>query len=40
MRPLADTVADALGWERELGIDRERTSGLSAERESAVIRSL
>jgi 2'-hydroxyisoflavone reductase len=40
LRPVESTVAAALRWERELGIDRQRTSGLSAERESAVLASL
>jgi len=39
-RPMAATIQDALRWERELGIDRERTSGLSPERETAVLESL
>lgn len=40
LRPYEETVADALRWERELGIERARTSGLSAEREKAVLSSL
>jgi 2'-hydroxyisoflavone reductase len=40
LRPLTQTVADALRWERELGIDRARVSGLSPERESDVIKLL
>ena len=40
LRSVEETVSDALRWERELGIDRERTSGLSAEREIAVLGSL
>ncbi|HSV38526.1 MAG TPA: oxidoreductase [Nocardioidaceae bacterium] len=40
LRPLEATVSAALRWERELGLDRERTSGLSAEREIAILGSL
>jgi hypothetical protein len=40
LRPVRATVADALRWERELGLDRQRTSGLSAEREAEVLASL
>jgi 2'-hydroxyisoflavone reductase len=32
-RPLAELVTDVLAWEREMGLDRQRKSGLSAERE-------
>jgi nucleoside-diphosphate-sugar epimerase len=34
LRPLADTVEAALGWERELGLERERRAGLSPLREA------
>lgn len=40
LRSVADTVVAALRWERELGIDRTRRSGLSRERETAVLESL
>ena len=33
LRPLADSVADARRWERESGLDRERSAGLRPERE-------
>jgi len=32
-RPRAELVADTLAWERERGLDRERSAGLSPERE-------
>ncbi|MCT2585982.1 epimerase [Actinophytocola gossypii] len=37
VRPLADTVADALARERELGLDRERRAGLSADEELEIL---
>lgn len=39
-RPLAETIADALAWERELGLDRDRGAGLSRDRELALIDAL
>lgn len=36
-RPLAETVRDALRWERELGLDRERRAGLSSARERELL---
>lgn len=36
-RPLVDTVRDALRWERELGLDRDRAAGLSPAREDALL---
>lgn len=40
VRPLADTVADALARERELGLDRERRAGLSAAEEQEILARL
>ena len=40
IRPLADAVAGALARERELGIDRPRTAGLSATEEAEVLAAL
>ncbi|WP_328608585.1 epimerase [Amycolatopsis sp. NBC_00345] len=40
IRPLADTVGAALDTERELGLDRERRSGLSAGEEAEVLAGL
>lgn len=40
LRPLRDTVADSLAWERELGLGRERKAGLSRERERDLLTSL
>lgn len=39
-RPLSETVADTLAWERELGLDRARRAGLSHDRELALIDAL
>lgn len=37
-RPLAESVADALTWERELGLDRPRQAGLSKDHEQSLLR--
>ena len=39
-RPLEETVRDALRWERELGLDRERRAGLSPARERELLARL
>ncbi len=36
-RPLADTLADALRWERELGLDRQRSAGLAPAQEADLL---
>lgn len=36
-RPLEETVADALRWEQELGLDRPRAAGLSPAREHELL---
>jgi hypothetical protein len=38
-RPVADTLADTLAWEREKGLDRARKTGLSPARERELIES-
>lgn len=38
IRPLQDTAAASLAWERELGLDRERRSGITREREAELLR--
>jgi 2'-hydroxyisoflavone reductase len=40
VRPLAETVADALERERELGLDRERKAGLSPAEEKEILAKL
>jgi 2'-hydroxyisoflavone reductase len=37
LRPLAETVAATLRWERELGLGRERRAGLTPSREAALL---
>ena len=37
-RPRAELIADTLAWERELGLDRDRRAGLSAQREAELTR--
>lgn len=37
VRPMAETVAASLRWEREQGLDRQRRSGLSAATEARVL---
>lgn len=39
-RPVSDTLADTLTWEREQGLDRVRKSGVSAEPEADLLRKL
>lgn len=36
-RPLAETMADTLAWERQLGLDRPRDAGLSRARETELV---
>jgi 2'-hydroxyisoflavone reductase len=36
-RPLAETLADTLPWERQLGLDRNRAAGLSPAREAELL---
>ena len=37
LRPVEDTVHDALRWERELGLSRPRRAGLTPERERSLL---
>jgi hypothetical protein len=39
-RPRREAIVDALAWERELGLERERRAGLSAVKEKELIASL
>lgn len=39
-RPLEQTVGDALRWEQQLGLDRDRRAGLSPDREGQLLRLL
>ena len=39
-RPMTDTLSDALAWERQLGLDRARKSGITAEREADLVAEL
>lgn len=36
-RPLSETIAATLAWEQELGLDRDRDAGLSANREAELL---
>lgn len=36
-RPVAQTLADTLPWERQLGLGRERAAGLSPDREAGLL---
>lgn len=38
-RPAGETITDTLMWERELGLNRPRKSGISAERETELLRT-
>ena len=40
LRPVEDTVREALRWERELGVDRPRKAGLTPERERSLLAAL
>ena len=40
LRPVRDTVTDALAWEHEHGLDRPRRAGLSRDREAALLAEL
>jgi hypothetical protein len=37
LRPLRDTVSDALRWEVEQGLDRTRRAGLTPQREAELL---
>lgn len=39
-RPLSETITASLRWERELGLDRARKAGLTAEREAELVAAL
>jgi nucleoside-diphosphate-sugar epimerase len=37
LRPLSETISASLAWEQELGLDRDRSAGLSATREAELL---
>ena len=37
IRPVEETAADALEWERECGLERERLAGITPEEEAALV---
>lgn len=37
IRPIEHTAAEALAWERRLGLDRERKAGITAEEETSLL---
>jgi nucleoside-diphosphate-sugar epimerase len=39
-RPISETLTDTLAWERELGLERPRKAGISAERETELLAAL
>lgn len=38
IRPIEQTAADALAWERQLGLDRPRHAGISRDEETLLLR--
>ena len=40
LRPVRESLADVLAWERSAGLGRERRAGLGAERERELIAEL
>jgi 2'-hydroxyisoflavone reductase len=37
IRPIEETAADALAWERQCGLDRERNAGITTEEETSLL---
>jgi 2'-hydroxyisoflavone reductase len=37
IRPIEQTAADALAWERQLGLDRQRKAGITADEEMSLL---